>query len=1003
MPPFTFLFTDIEGSTALWEKHPQAMQTALARHDALLRQAFTAEAGRIFKTIGDAFCAVFAEADQAVRAALAAQRALQTEPWGETGPLRVRMALHSGNADERDGDYFGPALNRVQRLLSAAHGGQILLSQGCKEMGAALPTDADLVELGRHRFKGIPQPEEVYQLTVPDLPAQFPPLHSLEAMVHNLPVQLTGFIGREKEIAAVKHLLTETRLLTLSGVGGTGKTRLALQAGTQLLDTFPDGVWLVEMAPIAEPGLVIQAINKALGVQEEPNRPPLATLSDYARSRRMLIILDNCEHLIVACAQLAGSLLQACPQLHILATSREALGISGELIFQVPSLSLPPQDPHYTPAVEAVMDYEAVQLFVQRATAVQPTFKLTRENAAAVLKICMRLDGIPLALELAAARVRALPVEQIARRMDDRFRLLTGGSRMALPRQQTLQALIDWSYDLLSEPERWLLRRLSVFVGSWTLEAAEAVCANLDAHEAVQPEDILDLQTRLVDKSLVLVEDIGDQTRYRMLETIRQYGRDKLLASGEMPLVRRQHLNYYTCFAEQAAPELWHSQQRHWLDCLDSDLGNLRLALEWGETEDGQLDTALRLAVAAGWFWLVRGYWREASEWFARLFDQLPLEATTPLAAQAFNLAGLLAARLDDHDTAVRFHQKGLEIARAHGYRLEMAYALYGLGSVDWQWGEPKTALPALEECLEIFRQMGDRPGIALALGNLGGSFLSLGNTQQAAFFFEESLNICQRMGHQLGVAGSKMALGFAIWFQGNIERARTLFEQALAIFWEMDDKSGILETLQGLSGVCIETKDATAVPLLQERMRLARQLGRGWYVITSLIDLGRALRIQGHHRQAKEAFEEAYTLLIENGAQPDRSVTGINLGFCKQALGDPLAAQQHFVTSLNDGLALYDWRAALLAYVALAALRVEDGRPLLADEMARCVKWVSSVLPAALRYTHWDDIGCEHALNQLRLALGDNTFEQAWQAGRNISRDEMNHELFQAAPALLR
>jgi predicted ATPase/class 3 adenylate cyclase len=993
MPPFTFLFTDIEGSTALWEKYPQAMQTALARHDTLLHQAFEAEDGRVFKALGDAFYVVFAQPEQAVRAALAAQRALRAEPWGETGALRVRMALHSGDADERDGDYFGPALNRVQRLLSAAHGGQILLSQGCQEMGASMPLDASLLELGRHRFKGLPQPEEVYQLTAPDLPSKFPPLRSLEALVHNLPTQLTGFVGREKEIAEVKRLLTTTRILTLSGVGGTGKTRLALQSGNELLEAFSDGVWLVELAPIADPALVTQAVNKALGVQEESNHTPLATLTDYARPRHMLIILDNCEHLIQACAQLAGALLQACPRLSMLATSREALGIPGELIFHVPSLSLPPLVPHTTPSVESALDYESVQLFVQRACAAQPSFKLTRENAADVLRICMRLDGIPLAIELAAARVRAIPVEQIAHRMDDRFRLLTGGSRMALPRQQTLQALIDWSYDLLSEPERLLLRRLSVFVGGWTLEAAEAVCAD---GEGISTWDVLDLLTHLMDKSLVLMEETPAQTRYRMLETIRQYGREKLLSSGEIPLLRRRHLAYYAQLAEQAAPALWSAQQRHWLDNLDGDRDNLRIALEWGESDNESLDTALRLAVAAGWFWLVRGYWREASEWFARLFDQLPLDGISSLVAQAFNLAGLLAARLDDRELAIRFHQKSLEIARQCGYRLEMAYALYGLGSVDWQWGQAKTAIPALEESLEIFRKLDERPGIALALGNLGGSYLVMGNPQQAAFFFEESLAVSRRMGHQLGVAGSDMALGFAVWFQGNCERARALFEQALAIFWEMDDKSGILETLQGLGGVCIETRDTTAVPLLQERMRLAHQLGRGWYVITSLLDLGRALRIQGSHAQAKEAYQQAHTLLLENGAQPSLAISRVNVGFCEQASGDSVAARHYFNDVISEGIAAGQWLAVLPAVLGRLGLTVTDGLLPPIERMKRCVSWVSAVSPAALRFVHWDVIGIEHNLSLLRQALGEAAYEAAWQEGRSLPWDQVSSEVLQ-------
>ncbi|MFZ6031333.1 MAG: tetratricopeptide repeat protein [Chloroflexota bacterium] len=994
MPSLTFLFTDIEGSTALWETYPHAMRRALACHDAVLRQTFETHDGCVFKTIGDAFCVAFANPDQAVQAAVAAQRALKGQAWEETGPLKVRMALYRGEAEERNGDYFGPALNRVQRLLSAAHGGQILLSQGCEEMAMALPTGADLIALGRHRFKGIPHPEEVYQLAIPDLPADFPPLRSLEALVHNLPVQLTSFVGREKELAEARRLLETARLLTLSGVGGTGKTRLAIQMGHVLLDVFPDGVWLVELAPLADPALVPQAVIKALGVQEEPGRTPLATLADYVRSRHMLILLDNCEHLIQACAQLAGALLQACPRLRILATSREALGIPGEVIFYVPSLSLPPLDPHYTPSVDSASTYEAVQLFVQRATAAQPSFKLTGENAAAVLKTCMRLDGIPLALELAAARVRTLPVEQIARRMDDRFRLLTGGSRMALPRQQTLQALIDWSYDLLSEPERLLLRRLSVFVGGCTLDAAETVCSDDTPGEGIEAWQVLDLITHLADKSLLLVEESGGQTRYRMLETIRQYGREKLLSSGEMPRLRHLHLAYCTGYAEQAAPELWRAQQRHWLDCLESERDNLRVALEWGEFERDDIEAALRLAVAAGWFWLVRGYWHEASGWYARLLAHWPPENASPLVAQALNLAGLLAARQDDRQQATDLHEKSLQIARRHGYRLEMAYALYGLGSIGWQWGLPKTAIPLLEESLEIFRQLGDHTGVALALGNLGGSFMQLGSIQQGAAFFEESMAVCQRIGHLLGVAGSTMALGYAVWFQGNLDRARALFEQALAIFWEMDDKSGILETLSGLGGVCTETRDATAVPLLQERLYLARQLGRRWYVITSLTALGQALHVLVSASQARETYHEALSLLLEDGVQPQLAIGRAALGFCEQIRGNLDQAQRHFEVALAEGYETQRWQAVLPALLGRLGLAVMEGHPPPAALLARCVRWMTVVSPSIFRFLTWDISGCEFNLGLLRQALGDAAYEAACHEASAMSWDQVEPEV---------
>ncbi|HZO88686.1 MAG TPA: adenylate/guanylate cyclase domain-containing protein, partial [Chthonomonadaceae bacterium] len=459
----TFLFTDIEGSTRLWEQHPEAMRSALARHDVLLQEAIEQHSGHVFKTIGDAFCAAFDAAPSALAAALSAQRALASEDWQAPIRLRVRMALHTGAAEARGGDYFGPPLNRVARMLAAGHGGQVLLSQAaCDLLGDALPEGVSLRDLGRHRLRDLQQSEHLYQLLHPNLPADFPPLRSLEAFAHNLPVQLTSFIGREKEMEEIKRLLSTAHLLTLTGSGGCGKTRLALQVAADRVEEYADGVWLVELAAIADLGLVPQTVAVALGVSEEPNRPLGETLANYLRPKSLLLVLDNCEHLLTACAQLADTLLRTCPKVRILASSREGLGLLGEALYHVPSLSLP--DEKRLPTLEQLSQYEAVRLFVERAVLSRPDFAVTAQNAASVVQICSRLDGIPLAIELAAARARALAVEQLAQRLDDRFRLLTGGSRTALPRQQTLRALIDWSYDLLSEAERTLLRRLSVFV-----------------------------------------------------------------------------------------------------------------------------------------------------------------------------------------------------------------------------------------------------------------------------------------------------------------------------------------------------------------------------------------------------------------------------------------------------------------------------------------------------------------------------------------------------------
>ena len=532
LPPtgtVTFLFTDIEGSTKIWEDHPDAMGPALARHDDLLRWSIEDNGGFVFNTVGDAFCAAFPTAGPALEAALASQLALTAEPWGTEVPLRVRLALHTGSAEERDGDYYGPTLSRVARLLAAAHGGQVLISAATQELARdQLPADASLRDLGEASLKDLARPERVFQLLHPALAADFPALRSLDnpALPNNLPQQLTSFIGRGKELAEIRALLGGTRLLTLTGAGGSGKSRLSLQAAADVLDQYEGGVWFVKLASLTDPALVPQTVADALGVSEEAGKASVRTLTDWLRPRRLLLVLDNCEHLIAACAALAAELLRACPGVHLLASSREPLGVAGEQAYRVPSLSLP--DPKKGETAVALSQYEAVSLFIERARAVRADFAVTDANAPAVAQVCFRLDGIPLAIELAAVRVRSLSVEDINARLNDRFRLLTGGARDMLPRQQTLRALIDWSYDLLTEQEKTLLRRLSVFAGGWTLAAAEAVGPGEGATGGVIEDwEVLDLLTSLVDKSLVVYEEGADGgARYRLLETIRHYGRE---------------------------------------------------------------------------------------------------------------------------------------------------------------------------------------------------------------------------------------------------------------------------------------------------------------------------------------------------------------------------------------------------------------------------------------------------------------------------------------------
>jgi predicted ATPase/class 3 adenylate cyclase len=803
----TFLFSDIQGSTKLWEKYPDAMRHALARHDALIRQSIEAHGGYIFKTVGDGFCAAFDIATDAVAAALSAQHAFFTEAWGETGPLHIRIALHTGTAKEHDGEYFGPTLNRVARLLSTGHGGQTILSPTTTELVRdQLPGGVVLRDLGKHRLRDLDRPEHIFQIVTPHLPADFPPLKSLEDLPNNLPAQLTNFIGREREMAEIKRLLTETRLLTLTGAGGFGKTRLSMQVAADLLDAFADGVWLVELAPLFDSTLVPQTVASTLGLREEPGHSLLGILTNYLRAKNLLLILDNCEHLIGACAQLAEALLRACPNLRILTTSREALGIAGESVWIVPSLSLP--DRWYQPStgsdiVSAITQYEAVRLFIDRAISVLPTFTVTNQNAPAVAQICHRLDGIPLAIELAAARVKVLSVEQIASRLDDRFHLLTGGSRTALPRQQTLQAAIDWSYNLLSEAEQVLLSRLSVFAGGWTLEAAEAVCAG----ESVKESEVMDLLSRLVYKSLVIAEELSGEKRYRFLETIRQYSRDKFVKSGEEENIRNRHLDFFLGLAERSEPRLLRKEQIVWLEQLEMNHDNLRGALEWSQTE-GDIKKGLRLAGALWRFWEVRSYLSEGRERLKTILgraEALRLGDTVEY-AKALNTAGRLAWAQGDYASGQPYFEKYSTISKRLGDRLGVAFALSGLGTLAWSRGDYESAYPYYEECLTIGKELGaEGKWIAAdALTGLGIVAISRSDYESARSLFDESLIIFREL-------GDKWSIGILLWWVGNVStaqsnyiKAHSLYKEAVTNAIEVGNKWGIPYALEALGELAI-------------------------------------------------------------------------------------------------------------------------------------------------------------------------------------------------------
>ncbi len=610
----TFLFTDIEGSTTRWEHHPDAMRTALARHDSLLRQTITGHNGYVFKMVGDAVYTAFAIPADAVAAAVAAQRAVAAEEWGEVPPLLVRMALHTGTAQSRDDDYFGPTLNRVARVLSTGYGGQTLLSVATVELiRDALPAGASLKDLGEHALKDLLRPEHVYQLTIPDLLADFPALKSLSRHPHNLPVQPTPFLGREQEVASVCALFSrpEVRLVTLTGPGGIGKTRLSLQVAAEGSEQFADGVFFVALAPVSDAELVVPTIMQTLSIKEVGGQSPLGQLKAGLKDKQMLLLLDNFEQVVDA-AVVVAELLVACPKLKIMVTSRVVLHVQAEREYAVPSLSLP--DPKHLPDLVALSQYEAVALFIERAQAVKADFAVTNANAPAVAGICARLDGLPLAIELAAARAKFFAPQALLSRLEQGLALLIGGARDLPARQQTLRGAIAWSYDLLSPEEKALFRRLSVFVDGWTWEAVEVVCRAAGELEA----DILDSLLLLVDKSLLRQQESTEgEPRFWMLQLLREFGQEALMNAGESELMRRAHAEYFLALAEQAEPHLKGAEQGRWYARLEQEQDNLRAALAWlleaarkglsNEEERQPAEHALWLCAALSWFWSTRG------------------------------------------------------------------------------------------------------------------------------------------------------------------------------------------------------------------------------------------------------------------------------------------------------------------------------------------------------------------------------------------------------------
>jgi predicted ATPase/class 3 adenylate cyclase len=739
----TFLFTDIEGSTRLWQAQPEAMAVALQRHDVLIHETLTGHGGHIFKTVGDAFCSAFPAAHRAVEAALAALRALAAEPWpAATGELRVRVALHTGTAEERDGDYFGPTLNRVARLLAAGHGGQVLLSAAAAELAAErLPAGVALRDLGSHRLKDLIAPETIYQLVAGDLPDAFPPLRFVEAARHNLPIQVTPLIGRQAQVAAVSALLRrpDVRLITLTGVGGTGKTRLSLQVAAEVVDEYEHGVFFVNLAQVTDPQAIAPAVLDALQVASPSNESPQVILERYIAGRQMLLLLDNFEQ-VISGAPLVGTMLAVAPRLEFLVTSRERLVISGEYEYAVPPLTLPDLAPSF--AVADYLEYEAVKLFVERAAAARGDFQLNDDNARAVAEICARLDGLPLAIELAAARMRLFTPEALLVRLSERLDALGRGMRDRPERQQTLRGAIDWSYNLLDEWERMLFRRLSVFRGGWEIDAAEIVCGD----DAL---DVLGGLESLLNKSLIRrVEGPAAEPRFTMLATIGEYAREQLALSAEEPAIRLRHAGYFHRLAAAGAAELRTHNQLAWMTRLDAEIENIRAAL--GYLLDGG-DVARGVAMTAQ----LRDYWfnsykhTEGEVWLGRAMTLVD-RAEPGIRVDLMIALGIMLQYRNKIVESARLLEQAEVVAAQLDDPLRLAWVIIWQ-SVSRAVLDGRDALPELrrraQESVEWLRAAGDKPGISQALNIIGENLRAAGDLDAAEVVYQEVIPLAEEIG----------------------------------------------------------------------------------------------------------------------------------------------------------------------------------------------------------------------------------------------------------------
>ena len=944
----TLLFTDIEGSTHLLQQLGAHYAELLTECRDLLRAAFHTYHGHEVDTQGDAIFTAFARASDALSAAVAAQRKLALHSWPDAAVVRVRMGLHTGEPSRVAEGYVGLDVHYAARIMSAGHGGQVLLSRTTRDLVEQdLPAGVSLRDLGEYHLKDVERPIALSQAVIAGLPADFPPLKTLDRRSGTLPVQPTPLIGRKSEVATIGQLLRreDVRLVTLTGPGGTGKTRLGLQVASELRDVFVDGVFFVSLAPINDPVLVMPTIAQALGIRDGVGQPLSTRLAEVLQQQQVLLLLDNFEQVVGAASQVAD-LLTSCPQLKMLVTSREVLHVRAEHEFAVPPLELP--DLAHLPDHAVLALSPSVALFLQRAQAVKPEFQLTTSNARAVAEICIRLDGLPLAIELAAARMKLLSPQVLLARLGRRLAILTGGARDVPTRHQTLRNTIEWSYHLLNAWEQRLFRWLSVFVGGCTLQAAEAVCTGSDDGVGLALDGI----ASLIDKSLLQrLEQTGEgdeEPRLLMLETIREYGLEALTASGEGEDARQAHTGFFLSLAEEAEPALKGPLLVMWLDRLEREHDNLRAALQWA-LEGGRAETALRLGIALERFWVVRGHRIEGLAFLERALAGSSGVATD-LRAKALLAAARLAFIQSHYDQGEVLAQESLALFRQLGDRRGIALSLDRLGMAAWRRGDFRAARVLMEEDLALFKEVDDRDRVAWSLFTLGLLNNKQGDYTRACTLFEESLTLFRELGNKRGIAASLTQLAGTLFVsQGNQAMIYPLLEEGLSLDREVGDKEGMAVASLLLGWVALKQGDvATARTRVEESLVLYREMEHREGMAEALSLLGRVEATRGDHAFARSLYEESLAIAKDIGD--------------KELIASGLEGMASVVAGQGEPA----WAARL--WGTAEALREAIGAPLQPIERA----------------------DYEHAVAAVRDHLGEVAFVSAWAEGRATTAEHV-------------